>query len=324
MQAFSLDTQAGFDIQIEASNEIADALHRFFVNKLKSTVNETRFSFKIVADTSHMVSISDEDPAFESVAIYKGKKAYRKRGGVKERHEDLFLDDNIHVELRDGLFTIRYREATKFCEQTVCHVVRAAIDKLLLSNGYHLYHAGAFVMNGQTVLIVGDKGAGKTTSLVTALDEFNAGYLSNDRVYGKVRNGKLHIIEREAETKIGKETVEGSSLRARLSDAVRDPVSDKFYFNDLHALLGAGKVAQSEADILLQPDIKNSSNNVLEIPYNPSVLTDSTITDCVGFNLYKLLLGEVPYVNPNLTKLHLRSLRANGIAGIRKAFRLIA
>ena len=324
MQRFSLDTQGGNDIHIDATDEIAGSIRRFFVNKLRTSTSKTRYSFRVALDASLSPTTNEDDSSFESVYLYPGKKAYLKRGGTKDQCEDLLLDGNIQVELRDGRFDIRYREATSFSEQVICHLIRAAVDKLLLSSGYHLYHAGAFVLNGKTVLIVGDKGAGKTTSLVTALDEFNAGYLSNDRVYGKVRNGKLHIIEREAETKIGIETIEGSSLRTRLSDAVRDPTSQKFYFNDLHSVLGSGKVPQGEAVVILQPNIKSTAGDALETGYDPDVLTESIITDCIGFNLYKLLLGEVPYKAPDLSGLHLSGIRANGIAGIRKAFQLIA
>lgn len=324
MQQFSLDTQAGNDIHIDATDEIAGSIRRFFVNKLRTSTSKTRYSFRVTLDESLSPTTKEDDPSFQSVDLYPGKKAYLKHGGTKDQCEDLLLDGNIQVELRDGLFDVRYREATAFSEQVICHLIRATVDKLLLSSGYHLYHAGAFVLKGKTVLIVGDKGAGKTTSLVTALDEFNAGYLSNDRVYGKVRDGKFHIIEREAETKIGIETIEGSSLKARLANAVRDTASQKFYFNDLHSVLGAGKVPQGEADVILQPNIKSAADNALETAYDPEVLTSSIITDCIGFNLYKLLLGQVPYEAPDLNGLHLRGMKANGIAGIRKAFQLIA
>ncbi|WKU49236.1 hypothetical protein Q3V23_10810 [Streptomyces sp. VNUA116] len=81
-------------------------------------------------------------------------------------------------------------------------LAREVVRGQLLSDGWSILHASAVVRDGQTVLTLGDKGAGKTT---TALLLARAGWqlLANDRVFIRHEADRLRVLPWPSAAAIG-------------------------------------------------------------------------------------------------------------------------
>ncbi|MEV4873786.1 hypothetical protein [Streptomyces syringium] len=81
-------------------------------------------------------------------------------------------------------------------------LAREVVRGRLLADGWSILHASAVVRDGQTVLALGDKGAGKTT---TALLLARAGWhlLANDRVFIRPDGDRLRVLPWPSAAAIG-------------------------------------------------------------------------------------------------------------------------
>lgn len=81
-------------------------------------------------------------------------------------------------------------------------LAREVVRGQLLADGWSILHASAVVRDGQTVLTLGDKGAGKTT---TALLLARAGWqlLANDRVFIRPDGDRLRVLPWPSAAAIG-------------------------------------------------------------------------------------------------------------------------
>ncbi|WP_338058272.1 lactate/malate family dehydrogenase [Streptomyces roseifaciens] len=81
-------------------------------------------------------------------------------------------------------------------------LTREVVRGQLLADGWSILHASAVVRDGQTVLTLGDKGAGKTT---TALLLARAGWqlLANDRVFIRREDDRLRVLPWPSAAAIG-------------------------------------------------------------------------------------------------------------------------
>ncbi|MEE9337770.1 MAG: hypothetical protein V3U87_06795 [Methylococcaceae bacterium] len=75
----------------------------------------------------------------------------------------------------------------------ISRVVRDLITRFLEDQGWVIFHAGAVQINKKNYMVVGDASAGKT-SFIIALLSSGASFISNERVFVKVENGKNRII----------------------------------------------------------------------------------------------------------------------------------
>ncbi|MDP2104145.1 MAG: hypothetical protein Q8K26_04460, partial [Candidatus Gracilibacteria bacterium] len=168
------------------------------------------------------------------------------------------------------------------------------IDKIMMELGFQLFHLGAVKMGEKTILVAGDKGAGKTTTIVMALEQLGAQYIANDRVWGKVMENGLMIIEREADTKIGEKTIIDSTILSKTEDPLLDEESGKYFFNRLYSFFGSDKRTISGiSDRILLPQIQSSEDGIVTESYRTDdILTQSLIEDCQGFNIYRALYGN--------------------------------
>ncbi|QDY81266.1 hypothetical protein FQU76_24175 [Streptomyces qinzhouensis] len=75
----------------------------------------------------------------------------------------------------------------------------------LFADGWHVLHASAAVRgDGETVLVLGDKGAGKTTTALTLARSGNWKLLANDRVFARVEDdGRVRILPWPSAAAIG-------------------------------------------------------------------------------------------------------------------------
>jgi hypothetical protein len=71
----------------------------------------------------------------------------------------------------------------------VARFLRSLIQNALLSRGAVCLHTSACEIAGHLVLLVGDKGAGKSSSLVLLCDRAGATYVANDDIYLSLSHG---------------------------------------------------------------------------------------------------------------------------------------
>lgn len=75
----------------------------------------------------------------------------------------------------------------------ISRVVRDLITRFLEDQGWVIFHAGAVQINQKNYMVIGDASAGKT-SFIIALLSSGAAFISNERVFVKVENGKARIM----------------------------------------------------------------------------------------------------------------------------------
>ncbi len=75
----------------------------------------------------------------------------------------------------------------------ISRVVRDLITRFLEDQGWVIFHAGAVQINQKNYMVVGDASAGKT-SFIIALLSSGAAFISNERVFVKIENGKARIM----------------------------------------------------------------------------------------------------------------------------------
>ncbi|MDX3537872.1 hypothetical protein PV721_26645 [Streptomyces sp. MB09-01] len=73
-------------------------------------------------------------------------------------------------------------------------------------------HCAAWVENGRATLIIGDSGAGKTTALFTAM-RGGAAFLSNDRAFLRLRNGRVEVRSFPLPVNVGCGTIRSLGLK---------------------------------------------------------------------------------------------------------------
>jgi hypothetical protein len=71
----------------------------------------------------------------------------------------------------------------------VARLIRSILIADAVQNGWNQFHAACFASGGTGTLVLGNKRAGKTTFLISALAQFGAEYVTNDRILLK-RNGE--------------------------------------------------------------------------------------------------------------------------------------
>jgi len=75
----------------------------------------------------------------------------------------------------------------------VSRVVRDLITRYLADQGWVVFHAGAVQIKNKNYVVIGNSGAGKT-SFIIALLSAGAAYISNERVFVKVKDGVAHLL----------------------------------------------------------------------------------------------------------------------------------
>ncbi|MFF4531515.1 hypothetical protein ACFY1P_19875 [Streptomyces sp. NPDC001407] len=171
-------------------------------------------------------------------------------------------------------------------------LAREAVRGQLLADGWSILHASAVVRDGQTVLTLGDKGAGKTT---TAFLLARAGWqlLANDRVFIRPDRDRLRVLPWPSAAAIGFGLLDAldwyETVRARLqsgeqlhptqhqkvTDALnagsRTPLwketgkelKPQFFPDQLHTWLGLTLATEGIATRILFPQITPGSNPAL-------------------------------------------------------------
>lgn len=109
---------------------------------------------------------------------YQNKKIIlmKKSGGI------VLIDSNNIYVLVDDLYKNSHVELSRY--------VREIITRVVEEDDFYIMHAAAVEKNGEVIVIAGDKGAGKTTMLLSLMEN---GYniISNDRIFLGIREENL-------------------------------------------------------------------------------------------------------------------------------------
>jgi hypothetical protein len=104
----------------------------------------------------------------------------------------LFICDNTRSNIvMDKSKNIIDIYVSKDSQVQFIELIRDLIVKNEESSGMCILHASAVQINGRGLVFVGGKGAGKSTLIYECLRRGNIKYVSGDRVFLKVRNGKI-------------------------------------------------------------------------------------------------------------------------------------
>ena len=214
----------------------------------------------------------------------------------------------------------------KFLREYVMRTVRTYVDKILIDAGFAFFHLWAVKIWGKTIVISWEKGAGKTTSVIIAMEQFWAQYIANDRVWWKWSEEGLHITEREGDTKIWAATIENSPI-LRNFNAQKDHKTAKFHYPQVFTLFWSGERTISwVSEHIFCPHILGDSNTEMQkISCPDDVLFNSFEEPGLWFNQYRALFGKVPRMPArppyNVIKDWIESY---GLKGISQAFHLFA
>ncbi|MBF6052095.1 hypothetical protein AF335_01295 [Streptomyces eurocidicus] len=213
-------------------------------------------------------------------------------------------------------------------------LAREVVRGQLLADGWSILHASAVVRDGQTVLTLGDKGAGKTT---TALLLARAGWhlLANDRVFIRREDDRLRVLPWPSAAAIGLGLLDAldwyETVRERLrngeqlhptqhqkvTDALhsgsRTPLWNEFgkelkpqFFPDqLHSWLGLTLATEGHATCVLFPRITPDAELAL-LDENRAVAAGDFFTADTEDrypDIFGLLPADLPGVEPLLERL---------------------
>ncbi|MEV4923675.1 lactate/malate family dehydrogenase [Streptomyces roseoverticillatus] len=210
-------------------------------------------------------------------------------------------------------------------------LAREVVRGKLLADGWSILHASAVVRDGRTVLTLGDKGAGKTT---TALLLARAGWqlLANDRVFIRREDNRLRVLPWPSAAAIGlglldaldwydqvRERVQrGEQLHPtqhqKVTDALhsgsRTPLwnesgkelKPQFFPDQLHSWLGLTLVTEGHAARILFPKITPGTEPAL-LDEDRSVGADDFFTAGTEDrypDVFGLLPADLPGTQPLL------------------------
>jgi hypothetical protein len=162
------------------------------------------------------------------VVIYKDKVA-RKTGCYPKT---CLCFEGTTISANFEKLTVTSVNRRELSLQTIA-TIRAIIDQELFKKGFVLLHGGAVTMNGEGWLLCGEKGSGKTTTLLWLIKK-GANYVANDRIFFGTKNGKVLIVPRPSFARIGIVTAsQYSQFECFISEEHRSLLMSE-HFSDLH------------------------------------------------------------------------------------------
>ncbi|MGW0992194.1 hypothetical protein ACWD5V_02560 [Streptomyces sp. NPDC002523] len=201
-------------------------------------------------------------------------------------------------------------------------LARELVRGQLLADGWTVLHASAATQNGDAVLTLGDKGAGKTTTgLLLALDGW--GLLANDRVFVRPdADGRVRVLPWPSAAALGLGLLDATGLYDRvretvlaggqlhptqhptvtqaLMDGLREPLwredgkelKPQFFPDQLASWLGLTLATEARAAGLLFPAM--SPDATPAIIDSDRTLTDADVFDQKTEDRYPDIFGLTP------------------------------
>lgn len=215
------------------------------------------------------------------------------------------------------------------CEPVAVAAARLARELVraqLLADGWTVLHASAAVKDGRTVLTLGDKGAGKTTTALL-LARQGWGLLANDRVFARTAaDGSVKVLPWPSAAAIGLGLLDATGLydqvRARVlageqlhptqdpsvTEALRDgrrapmwkpsgkELKPQFFPDQLSTWLGLTLATEATAAGLLFPTVTATASPVLLD--DDRALTESDVFTRTTEDRYPDIFQLTPAANP--------------------------
>lgn len=130
-----------------------------------------------------------ENPIFTITFIVK-QSPPKKFHIIDKEEKD--TTNNFITQDKDGI-TIYFTEYNDQKKLFAKRIFTNSFLKALQKNGYIILHSAAISNDTGAILIIGDKGAGKTTTLLTLINKYNYNFISNDKIALKKLDNKYIV-----------------------------------------------------------------------------------------------------------------------------------
>lgn len=312
----------GLEIDNEFWKEFEVDFLRYFSGKVSnSQADTTHLPIRMTVDRKKIVGVTKELNHYDDHSVLRAQIG---------NTVSMAIDNALNIEYNPEQWlsvTLPQEEIqNKFLREYVMRTVRTYVDKILIDAGFAFFHLWAVKIWSKTIVISGEKWAGKTTSVIVAMEQFWAQYIANDRVWWKWSEEGLQITEREGDTKIWAATIENSPV-LRNFNAQKDHKTGKFHYPQVYTLFWNGERSISwVSEHVFCPHILGDASKVMQkIPCPDDVLFNSFEEQGLWFNQYRALFGEVPRVSArpqySITK---EWIEWFGVKWISKAFHFFA
>lgn len=168
--------------------EVGDALHCYLRQAAPAAWTVTVNSTAPVDATAAAARFA----AGESRDVGPATTALRITAGGQQAHWVPTFDTVVHVDNERHAVCVHCPDLARARHWAV-RLTRQVMTAQLLDVGAVYSHAAAFVHHDTAVLIAGHKGAGKTTTLLTAVGMLGARFVANDRILLQRHDGEQII-----------------------------------------------------------------------------------------------------------------------------------
>ncbi|MFE7276125.1 hypothetical protein [Streptomyces sp. NPDC057623] len=319
--------------------EIAEWSRRYFGDWWNATTAKTPTEGGIAGDGGGLV-LADLDPGrvddvhtlvrdygFDETVYANARTLVSRQDGVTYAVQP---DERLAYQA-DGRRLVIVGEHPEPVAVAAARLARELVRAQLLADGWTVLHASAAVKDGRTVLTLGDKGAGKTTTALL-LARQGWGLLANDRVFARAEeDGTVRVLPWPSAAAIGLGLLEATGLyhqvRERvlageqlhptqhptvtqaLNDGRREPIwrengdrkelKPQFFPDQLGTWLGLTLVTEATAAGLLFPTVNpEASPAILE---DDRALTEGDVFSTTTEDRYPDIFRLIPATAPDNT-----------------------
>lgn len=166
-------------------------------------------------------------------------------------------------------------------------LIRELLVKLTLTRGITWLHASAFTIKEKNIMVIGPKGTGKTTWLLTALLKMHGVFIGNDQVPVEIKDGDIYIQRWRPDIKVRIETLE--LLEENCTKALsRSNYADRF--------LWVAKNNYNNIDTLIKAMSHRRKENIKAFPINKFVKIDEDKVKKVDAIIYMDELAPIDVI----------------------------
>lgn len=134
---------------------------------------------------------------------------------------NVYMIDNHKVKVVNNQLFIGRKELNSDEILFTKRLLIDLINRFFECKGGIFLHSSSVVFEGNTILFIGDKGAGKTTNMLYLLNNFNLAYSSNERTGLILKDDKIISYGNPARINIRANTLKSSeSLKDKLWDSI--------------------------------------------------------------------------------------------------------